>query len=308
MAPGWFRPAGPPACVEQRIVEASYRAPEYGGVTGWAALRWLGARWFEGIAADRSLLPVPVTMIGAYRSHTPGVTQTKERILPSDLVTVDGLTITEAVRSVCFEMRHAATLEAAVVALDMTCFNDLASIDEVRTWLEEHPGWTGVQQARDALALADENAWSPAEVAMRLLWTRVGGLGPVLCNVPVFDLDGRLLFAADMIDPLVGVAGEHQGPHHFERDQRRRDIARETLLRDHGLEYVERVAGEDPTRFLIRLRSAYARAARQPVTARRWTLQPPAGWTPTQTVAQRRALSATQRRTLLAHRRLDPAV
>jgi len=293
--------------VDQRIIEASYRAPHDGGVTGWAAIRWQGGRWFEGVAADRSLLPVPITMIGAYRSHTPGVVHTKERITPSELVTVDGLRVTEVVRSVCFEVRHAAALQAAVVALDMACFNDLVSIDEVRVWVDEHPGWTGIQQARDALPLANENAWSPAEVDMRLLWTRTGGLGPVLCNAPVFDLDGRHLFTSDMIDPVVGVAGEHQGPHHFEREQRRRDIAREALLRDHGLEYVERVAGEDPTRFLIRLRSAYARAARRPVTARRWTLQSPVGWTPTQTVAQRRALSANQRRTLLAHRQLDPA-
>ena len=257
--------------------------------------------------ADGSPVPVPLTVVGSNRAHTPGVLPSKERLCPDELVTVDGLTITHAVRSVLFEMRHAPTLLAAVTHLDMACFNDLVSLDEVRHWLENNKGWTGIQQARDALALAEENVWSPAESALRLLWTRTGQLGPVLCNVPVFDLNGRHLITSDVLDPVVGIVGEHQGGHHFEREQRRKDIARETLLRDHGLEHVERVAGEDPTRVLIRLRSAYARAARQPADARRWTLEPPPSWTPTQTVAQRRALTPHQRRVLLAHRQIDRA-
>lgn len=255
--------------------------------------------------ADASPMPVPLTLVGSNRAHTPGVLPSKERLCPDELLTVDGLSITHAVRSVLFEMRHAPTLLAAVTHLDMACYNDLVSLTEVAAWLDANKGWTGIQQARDALALADENTWSPAESALRLLWTRTGQLGPVLCNVPVFDLHGQHLVTSDVLDPVVGIVGEHQGPHHFDRDQRRRDIAREAMLRDHGLEYVERVAGEDPTRFLIRLRSAYARAARQPADVRRWTLEPPPSWTPTETVAQRRALTPHQRRVLLAHRQID---
>lgn len=307
VAPGWFRPSDPPSSVEQRIVEASYRVPPNGGVTGWAALRWLGGRWFLGEGADQAPLPVPITLLGAYRSHTPGVVHTKERLRPSELVTLDGLVVTDAVRSVTFEMRHATSLEAAVTALDMACFNDLVSVAEVRAWVEEGAGWTGIQQARDALACAAENAWSPAEVRFRLLWMRTGELGPVLCNPPIFDLNGQHLITPDLFDPVAGVVGEYQGEHHFDRAQRRRDIAREALLRDHGLEYVERVAGEEPTRFLIRLRSAYARASRLPGTARRWTLDAPPSWTPTETVVQRRGLTPHQRRVLLAHRQLEQA-
>ena len=307
VAPGWFRPAGDPGSVEQRIVEASYRAPAGGGVTGWAALRWLGGRWFEGTRPDGSPLDVPVTMVCSHRSHVPGVLYTKERLRPDELTEVDGLSITTAVRSVMYEARHAQTLGDAVVAMDMACFNDLVSLAEIRTAVDECKAWTGIQQARDALSLASENAWSPAEVGFRLLWTLVGELGPVVCNAPVFDLHGRHLLTPDLVDPVAGVVGEYQGAHHFERTQRRRDLTRETLLRDHGLEYVERVAGEDTTRFLIRLRSAYARAARLPAEHRRFTLTPPPTWVPTETVAQRRALPPHQRAALLAHRYLDPA-
>lgn len=307
VGPGWFRPVEPPASVEQRIVEASYRVPEDGAVTGWAALRWLGGRWFTGTDVGGSPLDIPITVLCTHRNHTAGIRQSKERLRPSDLQRVDGLSVTTAVRAVTFEMRHADSVVAAVTSLDMACFNDLVSLAEVRSWVDEGKGWTGIQQARDALSLADENVWSPAEVRFRMLWTQTGELGPVRCNVPIFDLHGRHLITPDLFDPAAGVVGEYQGGHHFERDQRRRDIAREALLRDHGLEYVERVAGEEPTRFLIRLRSAYARAARQPASERRWTLDAPPSWTSTETVAQRRGLSPHQRRILLAHRQLDPA-
>ena len=305
VAPGWFRPAGEPDSVEQRIVEASYRVPDGGGVTGWASLRWLGGRWFDGTLPDGSLRDVPVTMITSHRSHTPGIRYTKERLRPGELIELDGLRVTTAVRSVMFEARHAETLGDAVVAMDMACFNDLVSLAEISKAVDESKAWTGIQQARDALSLASENAWSPAEVAFRLLWTEVAELGPVLCNVPIFDFNGRHLLTPDLFDPVAGVVGEYQGAHHFERSQRRRDITRETLLRDHGLEYVERVAGEETTRFLIRLRSAYARAARISADRRRFNLTPPPSWTPTETVAQRRALLPHQRASLLAHRGLD---
>jgi hypothetical protein len=269
----------PPASVEQRILEVSYRAPADSAVTGWASLRWQGGRWFTGSAADGSLLDVPATCVGSHRDRRSGIVFTKERLQPDDVTRVDGLVVTTAVRSVVFEMRYAPSVAAAVRAVDMACFNDLVSLDEVADEVARCVAWTGIQQARDALALADENAWSPAEVDFRLLWTQVGWLGPVLCNQPVFDLRGQHLVTPDLLDPVAGVIGEYQGVHHFERSQRRRDVTRETLLRDHGLEYVERIAGEEPTRFLIRLRSAYARAARQQSSDRRWTIEQPPSWT-----------------------------
>lgn len=302
---GWFRPVERATSVEQRIIDASYCLPAHGGVTGWAALRWFGGRWFGGTSADGSDLDVPLAVIGAHRSTRVGVALTKERFAPSDFVIADGLRLTSPALSVLFAMRHADSVAAAVSALDMACYNDLVSIGEVRVAITSQRGWTGIQRARDAVDLADENAWSPAEVDFRLLWEQVGQLGPVLCNQPVFDVRGRHLLTPDLLDPVAGVIGEYQGVHHFERSQRRRDITRETLLRDHGLEYVERVAGEDSTRFLIRLRSAYARARRLPTSERRWTIEQPPSWAARETVAQRRALTPHQRTVLLAHRQLD---
>ena len=38
--------------VEQRIVEAGVLIVRFGGVTGWASLRWQGGYWFHGDGAD----------------------------------------------------------------------------------------------------------------------------------------------------------------------------------------------------------------------------------------------------------------
>ena len=54
----------------------------------------------------------------------------QEFLDPCEIVMVDDLAVTPAVRSVVFEMRRAASLGDAVVALDMACYSDLVSIAE----------------------------------------------------------------------------------------------------------------------------------------------------------------------------------
>lgn len=307
VGPGWFRPISPPVTVEQRIVEASYRLPPYGGVTGWAALRWFGGRWFPGFGAQGELLDVPLAVHAANRVHRPGIQLSKERLTPDELMERDGLRVTTPARSLLFEMRRATSVGHAVELLDMACFNDLVSVAEIAHGIQGLTGWTGVQRCRDALVLADENSWSPPESRLRLLWRGDAGLGPVLTNRPVFDLRGRLVATPDLIDLVAGVAGEWQGEHHFERGQRRRDLAREHELRSLGLEYVELVAGEPRDRVVARLRGAYARAARFPAADRAWTVDLPAGWHDTSTVATRRALPPHLRDRLLGHRSIARA-
>src|SRR4051794_12451203 len=54
---------------EQRIVEAAAVLPAYGGVTGWAALRWMGAQWMSGLHADGR--PRPVVLVTAGGDNPP---------------------------------------------------------------------------------------------------------------------------------------------------------------------------------------------------------------------------------------------
>ena len=290
--PRWVEPT--PA---QRVAEAGVLLVPPSAITGWGALAWQGARWFEGTAADLSPRPVAIAAPRHLLRPQPSIALCEERFSVREVVVVDGLRVTRAVRSTCYEMRYARGLRAAVRALDMAAFNDHVSIEEVSDWVGLHPSYTGIEQARLAIPLGDENAWSPAEVDFRLDWTEMVGTRP-LANRPLFDLEGHHLGTPDLVDPVTGVLGEYDGPLHLEGTRRAVDLRREGVFRDHGLHPVTMVTAErrDPSAFQHRLRAAYATAAREATADRRWTLTPPAWWVPTWTVAQRRALSDHDRR------------
>lgn len=279
-----------PAAVEpspmQRVAEAGALVPRGVVVTGWAALCWRRARWLTGTRADGGLDPVDVAAATQCIRDQAGVRVHRERFDPADAVELDGLLVMTAVAAVVFAMRHAPDLDSAVEALDMTYRADLVTPQQVEVWLSAHPGPVGIQQARDAVRLADENAWSPRETRTRLAWERHTGRRP-LTNRPVFDLDGEHLGTPDLLDP-DGVCGEYDGDHHLDRRQRRVDLEREQRLLEHGLTPFTVVAGDLAAGCLgQRLDSARARAARVRPEERRWSLEPPPWWRPTLTVAQR---------------------
>lgn len=304
MASGWYVPAEvDPSATDQRVVEAAVRLGLHGAVTGWAALHWRGARWFSGAGAGGPR-PVVLATGGCDVREVPGVVVSKERLNPREIEVVDGLRVTPIVRSVLFEMRYAPSLAAAVRVLDMACYSDLVSIQELVDYGTKRTSWTGIPLAREAWPLADENAWSPPEVDMRLLWPTGAGWSQPLTNRPLFDDRGRHLVTPDLIDPVVGLVGEYDGMVHLDRASRGRDVRRDDLYRRLGLEQVTMTGVDlaDPGAVLARLHAAARRAASRPSYPRAWTLDPPPWWTPTSTVAQRRALSQTDRTRLLRHR------
>lgn len=290
---GFYVPAHVPPTPLRRVAEASVLLPAGGALTGWAALCWRGARWHSGQRADGSVRPVDVVgpahrairdqrLLRLHRGATSHATHEVVR----------GLRLVSAVEAVVFEMRYAASLDTAIEALDMAYEADLVTPEEVRGWLEDHPGLTGIAQARTALSWADENAWSPQETHLRLAWERLTGHRP-LTNRPVFDPDGQLLGTPDLLDPGAGVGGEYDGDGHLTRPQRRRDLAREQRMGDAGLRLFTIVAGDLGSGvFASRLRSTFGRP-RAPQQA--WTLELPRQRPPTCTVAQRRALEPTER-------------
>lgn len=300
---GFYVPAWVVDDPEQRVLEAAARLPSYGGVTGWGALRWQGATWFDG--EDRvGQRPLTIVTTGADVRRQPGLDVSEERLAPAEIVEVDGLRVTTAVRSVCFEMRHARTLWEAVEALDMAAYADLVDLAEVATYVDTRSGSRGVGQARAALALGDENSWSPPETWLRLVWELHAGRNRPLTNRPVFDRRGTHVGTPDLIDPEAGVIGEYDGALHLSGRQRGRDVAREAAYRRIGLECVVVVAADRQRadRVVARIDEAYERASLLPAADRAWTVVPPQWWTQTVTVAQRRSLGDDQRQRLLGHR------
>ncbi|GGF43969.1 hypothetical protein GCM10011519_17240 [Marmoricola endophyticus] len=290
---GWYVPTSAPLTAEQRIVEAAAVLRPGTAVTGWAALRWMGGRWFSGASQGGRVLD-DVDLVAMCREirTPPGARVSQERLTPADVVGHDGLPVTVAARSACFLMRYAPSLTAAVVAAEMAAFSDLVSADELAAYVLDHPGWTGIERARRATRLMSENSWSPMESRLRMLWLK-HGLPAVLVNPPVFDLAGRHVATPDLLEPESGLAVEYDGVEHLDVSQRRHDVGREEQMRDVGLEYVT-VLGPDlaaPERLAARMERAVRRAA-STRRVRSWTTTPPPGWLGADTVAERRALRA----------------
>lgn len=289
---------------EQRIVEAAAVLPEIGGVTGWAGLRWAGGVWFDGRTPSGATYDVELATCYEDVRSQPGIQVRQERLPPAELVDHDGVRITLPVRSLFFTMRYAPDLRTAVGAADLAAYSDLVSLREVWEYALAHPGWTGVPQARRAILLADENAWSPRETALRLVWELDAGLPRPLTNRPLFDRAGRLIGTADLVDPESGLLGEYDGALHLTGGQRARDVRRLDRLRDHGLEPVVILAQDLSDREVVvrRLLAGHTRALGRATSRRDWTVEPPAWWRATHTVDLRRALATPDRRRLLAHR------
>lgn len=300
---GLYVPAWVEQTPEQRVVEAGYLVPKCGAVTGWGALRWLGARGFDGADSQGRLHPVDLACEGRRLRPQPGIKLCEERFYALEVASVDGIWVTRAVRSVCFAMRYAASVREAAVVLNTAALADLVSIEEVSHWIYDHPSYTGIAQGRDCLAYADENCWSQMESRLLFTWVAVLGRPRPLMNQPVFDLAGRHIGTPDLIDVRAGVMAQYDGRLHLASAQRRRDITRDERYLAHGLEQVLVVAGDLGTRaFTERVRQAYLRAERRPASDRRWTTELPSWWVPTFTVDQRRALSPDLRRRWLGFR------
>ncbi|KRB73026.1 hypothetical protein ASE01_19810 [Nocardioides sp. Root190] len=293
-AHGLYLPTGlePRLRVDQRIVTAAAVMPQGGAITGWAALRWGGARHLDGHRRG-SVLSVTIAVPPSTRDRRPGIDLTSEAGLRSRLIEVDGLTLTSYEAATAFEVRHAASLQEAVAMIDRACAADLVSLDELRAHRRESSGTRWVRRLDAAIELADENVWSPMESVMRLCWRDLG-VTDVVCNRPVFGLDGSFLGTPDLLDVETGLVGEYDGSLHLAGHQRAKDIRREGAFRRVGLEYVEMVAADqrDMTDFARRTLDARARTGTSP---RGWTLVPPPGWVETHTVDLRRALSTGQR-------------
>lgn len=291
----------------QRIVEAAAQLPAYGGVTGWAGLSWMGGVWFGGVGRSGELQDVPVAVSSGHRMRSRrGLRISQEVVAPRMLERHDGVRVTEPLWSVAYEMRTAASDEAAVVSFDMAAFNDLVSIEELRAYVDtDLVARQGVERVRRVLELLDENSWSPKEPVMRLTWQQQVPGVEVLMNRPVFDLRGRFVGTPDGIDPRAGVYVMYDGALHLAGHVRHVDVAKEAAYRALGLEGATMMAGDlaDRAPFQHRLDEAYARAARKPDSDRAWSLQTPPWWLDTTTVVARRSLSEEDRRRLLAHRR-----
>lgn len=278
---GCYVPSHAPDHLEQRILEQGIRIRAYGAVTAWAALRWRGASFFDGREfPDGEPLPVPLVTGGHDLRPDARVGISKAQLAPEERESIDGIWVTSADRAVFDEMTRHGQLRQAVVDLEMTIAAGLLSISEFRSYVDRRNAWTGIGLAREVVLAAGLGCRSPQEVRMVLVWMWDAELPRPLCNVPIFDLQGRLIAIVDLLDVEAGCVGEYQGADHKEGEKHRRDVAREQALRDHGLECFEVVGGDLQDRELTvkRMVSARERSRFEPPSRRTWTMCQPAWW------------------------------
>jgi hypothetical protein len=142
-------------------------------------------------------------------------------------------------------------------------------------------GRRGIARARRVADLADAGSRGVWESRLRVFVHVDLGLPRPVVNVPVFDLEGRLLGLPDLLLEDAGVAVEFDGAGHRRRAQHRADNVREEQLEAAGL-LVARVDSLDLLLYRLelwtRLLDAYQRGTRRDRSRDRWTLEPPARW------------------------------
>jgi hypothetical protein len=275
VAPGWYAPSDRPDCVEQRILDAACRLRNGDAVAAWAALRWRGGAFFDGLGpGGHEQLPIPL-IAGSSLASLPGLTLSKAQLAPSEWEYVAGLPVSTVQRALFDEVVRRKELWAGIEAVCMAAAARLISARLFSMHLVHRRAWEGVPLARKVASLARDDLRSPPEVRMHLTWELVAELTRALANRPVFDLDGNLIGVPDLFDPVSGTVGEYNGEHHKAIEQHRADVSREDRFRDHGLEYFTVVRGDSRSTVAARMHSTRARAKFLPPESRAWTLDPP---------------------------------
>jgi hypothetical protein len=269
-------------CIHQHILEQGHRIRSHGAVTGWAGLRFRGARYFDGMAVpiEGEVAPVPIATGGALLRPDPRVSISRAQLAAGERELVGGIWVATAERALFDEVRRHGRLREAVADIEVAVAAGLLSFTEFADYVARRNPWTGIEVAREAVALAGLGCWSRQEVGMVLVWMLDAELERPLCNVPVFDRAGGLVAVVDMLDPDAGCVGEYQGAEHKDGERHRNDVAREQALRDVGLECFEVVGGDIADRDLVvkRMHAARDRSLFRAPADRLWTLEKPSWW------------------------------
>ena len=279
---GVRRPAAlDPADPDVRIADALCAMEPGAVLTGWAGARFHGVLAFEGRHRDAMQVVTVVSRAGQQRSR-PGLRVTRRVLHEHEVEEVGGVRVASLARCAYDMALDARSLGEAVEVLDACCSTVTAGSrttpSRIRSVLESHVKTRGMATIRRALPLVSTRSASPLETSTRVVAVRDAGYRDVRVNEAVFDLDGRLLGIADLLDAARGIVVETDGDDHASRSRRTRDNRRQEQMTRAGLVTV-RVTADDH-RDRRRLAARLARIRRETVTTTNpgWTLDRPAWW------------------------------
>lgn len=257
----------------RRIRDAISVLPTDGVIGGWAAAYLHGVTQLDGRSWAGELEPVLIALPYHRRIRRAGIETVRAPLSPGDVTVTKLVRVTAPVRT-CFDLIRRGSLEDAVVAVDAMLRRGVVSMDELRRYVADRPGWKGVPQARAALDLADAGSASGPESRLRVLWVVEAGLPRPEVNCEVYDPVYRFIGIPDLLDTEVGLVGEYDGAQHRELRHHTADNVREERLEALGLVVVRATSIDlkaDRSKLVSRLRSAYQRASGWS-RPRRWRL------------------------------------
>jgi hypothetical protein len=270
----------------QRILDAAPVVGTSAAVTGWAGLFMAGVDVFDGLDPfTGARLPVDAVLLkDTGRTSTSQVRFTRARVGVDEVRTYQGVHTVTAARAAFDAARYAADLGEAVAVADSCLRAGVVAQAGWRAFIGDHAGWTGVERARAAAALADAASRSPWESRLRVFVVVDLRLPRPEVNLPVFSTEGSLLGIPDLLLRDAGVVVEFDGAQHRGRAQHREDNVREEAFEAAGL-VVVRADSIDlmhhRDQLGRRLRSAFERGLDRDRRGDRWTTDEPDWWGPT---------------------------
>lgn len=233
-----------------RIEAVSLWAGDGAVIAGSAAAFLHGVSWVEN-KLDKKM---PIEVITPGRRRWPGVIARQERIAADEIVEIEGVAVTSAVRTAYDLARHRARYPA-VAALDGLTGVSGVTEAEVLALAERYPGARGIRRARIALDLMDPGAQSPPESRLRLMFIDAGYPRP---RTQIRLTDGHSVAYLDMgwDEPKVGV--DYDGEYHqLERGRYVSDIGRAELVQRLGWTDIHVVKEHGRAYILHRTRQAW---------------------------------------------------
>lgn len=128
---------------------------------------------------------------------------------PDEIVTIDGISVTSAERTI-IDIARACDPVPGVTVADAGLHQKVVSAVSLQDALERASGRTGVKRARIAIGMTDGASESVAETRSRLYFSEYGLPEPET-QVEIFDDDGRFIGRVDFLWREFGVIGECDG-------------------------------------------------------------------------------------------------
>jgi very-short-patch-repair endonuclease len=157
-------------------------------------------------------------------SRLAGASVRRAQIAREQIVRRRGLPTTSAIRTVV-DLGGRDPLTEGVVAADLFLHAGLVSVEELRSYVAEHPGARGIARLRRVVDLVEPKSESAMETRLRMLLVLARLPRPEV-QVSVHDDEGRFLGRPDLLYPNQRLAIEYDGGNHRDRlvdDNRRQN-------------------------------------------------------------------------------------